>query len=84
MVYFNPQNDIMTFYRYADGSKTSRNSRIYSLFATLGIKKERIYEGNICDNISKPIDYDSVDAKLRILRESSIDFLKHALTLYSR
>lgn len=69
----------MTFYRFAVGTKGSRNSRIDSLFQILGIERKRIYEGEICNSIERPIDYKSVDYKLSMLREESINFLKEAL-----
>ncbi len=69
----------MTFYRFANANKTSRNSRIDSLFGVLGINRERIYEGDICNVIDRDIDYDAVDLKLSVLRNDSLDFLSKAL-----
>ncbi len=69
----------MTFYRFAEGAKTSRNSRIDSLFSVLGIERERIYRGEICDNINRPIDYSLVDQNLSNLRGASIEFLSNTL-----
>ena len=46
----------MTFYRFANTSKTGRNSRIDSLFNVLGINKKHIYNGeDIQKNINEPI-----------------------------
>ena len=68
----------MTFYRFAEGSKTGRNSRITSLFALFGLQ-ERLYKGDI-NKITNPIDYNSVDDKLSGLRKYSIAFLDECLT----
>ena len=69
----------MTFYRFAEGSKTGRNSRINSLFDLFGLQ-ERLYKGNIY-KITNPIDYNVVDEKLSDLRNESIKFLKESLGL---
>ncbi len=69
----------MTFYRFAQGAKASRNSRIDSLFNVLGINKERIYTGEICKTINNSIDYNPVDERLENLRNDSIQFLSDAL-----
>ena len=68
----------MTFYRFAIGSKTGRNSRIDSLFDVLMIGKNHIYNNNIM-NIEEPIDWDIVDSRRQKLKEESIKFLKEAL-----
>ena len=67
----------MTFYRFAEGSKTGRNSRIDSLFKILGLQ-DRLYAGNI-SVIDNSISYDIVDEKLKSLRENSLEFLKNSL-----
>ena len=69
----------MTFYRFAQGASTGRNSRIDSLFNVLGINRERLYQGNIM-KIESPVDWASVDEKLDELRKKSIIFLKESLT----
>jgi hypothetical protein len=68
----------MTFYRFAQTSKTGRNSRIDSLFNVLGISRERIYNGDVM-KIKQVVDWASVDEKLNKLREESIVFLWDAL-----
>lgn len=68
----------MTFYRFASNNKTGRNSRIDSLFNTLQINKNHIYNGNI-DLINTPIDWSVVDKNLTALRSQSLDFLRNAL-----
>ena len=67
----------MTFYRFAEGSKTGRNSRINSLFDLFELQ-ERLYKGDI-NKITNPIDYNSVDEKLSELRKDSIAFLNECL-----
>ena len=70
----------MTFYRFANNSKTGRNSRIDSLFNVLGVNKNHIYkEGNILNGIEDPINWSDVDINLCKLRQESIDFLYNAL-----
>ena len=71
----------MTFYRFAEGSKTGRNSRINSLFDLFELQ-ERLYEGDI-NKITNPIDYNSVDEKLSDLRKESINFLNECLSFDS-
>lgn len=68
----------MTFYRFAEGSKTGRNSRINSLFNLFGLQ-ERLYKGDI-NRITNLIDYRLVDKKLSELRKDSIAFLDECLT----
>lgn len=68
----------MTFYRFAQGSVTGRNSRIDSLFNVLGVNKEHIYSGDVM-KVEAPLDWESIDEKLRRLREESIEFLKRSL-----
>lgn len=69
----------MTFYRFQNTSKTSRNSRIDSLFEVLGIDRERIYTTDICKVIDNKIDYAAVDVKLSELRNDSLAFFSNAL-----
>lgn len=73
----------MTFYRFAQGSATGRNSRIDSLFNVLGVNRERIYgsieNGRDIFKIEQLIDWAVVDEKLAKLRSESIDFLNNAL-----
>lgn len=69
----------MTFYRFAQSSKTGRNSRIDSLFNVLNVSKSHIFNGDI-RLIDEFIDYDLVDEKLTSLRENSIKFLYESLS----
>lgn len=68
----------LTFYRYSNTSKNSRNSRIDSLFTLMGTQ-DRLYQGKI-DSIDDVIDYDTVNDKLSALREKSKEFLVQALS----
>ena len=68
----------MTFYRFAQGSATGRNSRIDSLFNVLGVNKEHIYAGDVM-KVEAQLDWDSIDANLKKLREKSVEFLTRAL-----
>ncbi len=67
----------MTFYRFAVGAATGRNSRIDSLFGLFKLQ-DRLYHGDI-SMIDATIDYEYVDKRLNELRQESIDFLKNAL-----
>ena len=69
----------MTFYRFAVNSKTGRNSRIDSLFNTLGISRSHIFNGDIT-KIDEPINWDAIDDNLAKLRGESIKFLKNSLS----
>lgn len=73
----------MTFYRFANTSKTGRNSRIDSLFNVLGVNKKHIYNNNadITEMINEPIRWQEVDNRLSILRNESIDFLNNSLNV---
>ena len=67
----------MTFNRFDESSKNSRNSRIDSLCNQLNIEDRR-YKQDIL-KIEKEIDYQSIDKKIEKLREDSYIFLKNAL-----
>lgn len=66
----------LTFDRFGEG-KNSRNSRIDSLCALLGLG-ERRYAGNT-SVIYKEIDYVKTDELLKKLREESLNYLKKAI-----
>ena len=72
---------LMIFKRYAQGSKTSKNSRIDSLCDNLGVS-DRKFSGDI-SAIKNDIDYDAVDAKMEQIRKKSKKFLDKALAFYS-
>lgn len=67
----------MTFYRFAQTNKGSRNSRIDSLFALFGLQ-QRLYHGDI-NAIQQDVNWEHVDDKLQSLRKESINFLRGAL-----
>lgn len=67
----------ITFNRFDESSKNSRNSRIDSLCNQLNIEDRR-YKQDIL-KIEKEIDYQSIDKKIEKLREDSYIFLKNAL-----
>lgn len=67
----------MTFYRFEQTNKGSRNSRIDSLFGIFGLRQQ-LYHGDI-RIIQQQVNWEYVDDKLLGLRKKSIDFLKNAL-----
>lgn len=68
----------VTFSRFSDSSKQSRNSRIESLFNLTGLES-RHCTGTVSDIIDKEIDYAAVDEKVAAIREKSIEYLENAL-----
>lgn len=66
----------MTFNRFVDGTN-SRNSRIDSLCALLGLEQRRFF-GNVMD-VQTDVEWDAVEEKLIALRSQSIQFLQDAL-----
>ena len=73
----------VTFNRFADGSKNSRNSRIDSLLTQTGQQSRRMTEASqdICDVIDAKIDYEMVEKKLTEMRNESVDYLRNALEI---
>jgi len=69
----------MTFYRYSMKNKESRNSRIDSLFALLGLQ-DRLFQGEI-SAIDKEIPYTEIDQKLQDFRTDSLQFLQESLAV---
>lgn len=67
----------ITFNRFDEKSKNSRNSRIDSLCKQIEIEDRR-YNGNIFD-IDNRLNYVNIDNKIEILRKDSKKFLKNAL-----
>ena len=70
----------VTFSRFSDQSKGSRNSRIDSLFELTGLK-DRHCKGDVVEIVDKEIDYVKVEERLKALRTESVDFLKNALIM---
>lgn len=68
----------VVFNRYSDHAAVSKNSRIDSLLDSLGLQSRRC-RLDVGREITEPIDYDSVDARLEKLRKASLDYLDRAL-----
>ena len=64
----------LIFNRYSEQAKDSKNSRIDSLCQVLGLS-ERRYRKHLGEEIMKPIDYDSVDARASELRKESFSYI---------
>lgn len=69
---------LMIFNRYTDSSKVSKNSRIDSLSANLGLEDRRFNGGNLLDILNE-MDYASIDKKVEEMRAKSKQFLDTAL-----
>lgn len=73
----------MTFYRFAQGSSTGRNSRIDSLFNVLSVGREHIYgsseNGGEIMKITEDLNWSVIDDRLIQLRTSSENFLVESL-----
>ncbi len=74
------ERQFITFYRFDPKSKNSRNSRIDSLFGLLNLQS-RLFNWNIFECMTSPIDYTSVNRRVEELREESLNFLKTSLNL---
>ncbi len=68
----------VTFNRFMDNSKDSRNSRIDSLCSLLGLS-ERRYKTDIYETVNRDIDYKIVDQRVSKLRTDSKKYLCDAL-----
>lgn len=69
----------LTFDRYSDELRIGKNSRIDSLFTLLDLHERHYSFSMSLDEIDKKIDYDSVEKKLKMLREDTWKFLRTAL-----
>lgn len=67
----------IVFNRYAESDKASKNTRIESLCANLGLESRR-FSGDICVRINQDIDYVEVDKKLSEIRKYSYEYLESA------
>lgn len=69
-----------TFRRYEKNTKQSTNSRLDTLFASVGIEG-RMMRGNedVKTLAEIEIDFEAVHRRLEVVREMSYDFLTHAL-----
>lgn len=68
----------VTFNRFNTNDPNSRNSRIDSLFFQTGLEKRR-YNGNLIEQITKEIDYQSAEEKITKMRSVSEEYLENAL-----
>ncbi len=68
----------LTFDRFTQGSRDSRNSRIDSLLALLGLEDRR-YGTREAGKLTEPIAYGPVEERLGRLRDSSLGHLEMAL-----
>ena len=71
----------ITFDRYTDAIRKSKNTRISSLFSLLGLEDRHssCEVGSVFAKIEKTINYDDVDKKLVELRRSTLKFMNKAL-----
>lgn len=70
----------VTFNRFAEGNKQSRNSRIDSLLKQTGLTDRRFNADSILeDKIDVFIDYQAVECSLTKMRKGSVDYLTDAL-----
>ena len=67
----------ISFNRYGNDSKNSRNSRLDSLFEQIGINRR--FQGDIIHDMFEEIDYDEVESKLQSLRLYAENYLTNAL-----
>lgn len=64
----------LTFNRYSNQAKDSKNSRIDSLCQVLGLS-ERRFNNHLGEEIMKPIDYNIVDARAVEFRRESLSYI---------
>lgn len=71
----------VTFYRFAELDKQSRNSRIDSLFSHLSLTDRLVKNpGQCAQMLNNEVDYSSVDDSLAVWRKDSWEFLERALS----
>lgn len=73
------QKQFMTFYRFKNNDRMSKNSRIDSLLEQLNIMSRIYKNGDIVEQIKRPIEYSDIDNKLIHLRNTSRKFLEESL-----
>lgn len=74
------EKPFVVFNRYADSSANSKNSRIQSVCANLGVENRRFQgEASICHVMQQPIDYDMVRSKIAGYAEHTRQFLTQAM-----
>lgn len=69
----------LTFDRYSDSIRKSKNTRIDSLFNQLGIEDRHYKNTGSLSTIKNSINYELIDLKLQKLRKKTNDFLCEAL-----
>lgn len=74
------KKQFVTFNRYADGTKLSKNSRIDTLCGNLGLQDRR-YKGieGLAEQLNSCIDYHSVDRRLMEIKRDTDAYLNAAL-----
>ena len=71
--------NFITFQRFTSNDPRNQNFRIFNIARLLSLEN-RIYDGNNSAYIMKSaINFHEVDAKLKLLRENSLNWLKTAL-----
>lgn len=71
----------ITFNRYSDSIRKGKNSRIDSLFNLLELQSRHCTNSVDCtDMMEEMIDYQSVDQRLKTLREETWNFIRDALS----
>ena len=68
----------LAFDRYSDPLMMSRNSRIANLCDITGLSSRR-YNGDVLEQMKKPIDYDRVDERLEKEKAISVAYIREAL-----
>ena len=71
--------DFITFQRFTSNDPKNQNFRIFHIARLLSLEN-RIYDGNnSADIIKSAINFHEIEAKLNLLRENSLNWLKTAL-----
>lgn len=66
----------LVFNRYSNNTSVSKNSRIDSLCANLSLESRR-FDGDV-SKITNSIDYDAVEARLQVLKDSTNEYIDAA------
>lgn len=66
----------LIFNRYSNNTSVSKNSRIDSLCANLNLESRR-FDGDV-NKITDSIDYDAVEARLQVLKDSTNEYIDAA------
>lgn len=71
----------VTFNRYAEGAKYSKNSRIDTLCENLGLQERRYKaNGNLAKQLSNKIDFESVEHRLFDLKKATNQYINTAFS----